>query len=67
VSFFSQFYLHFFFTFTLLPGTEFIDTVTIAPGVVIPRQSIGVATELVSSKRFFFSADGILGFARTSS
>ncbi|KAH9982951.1 acid protease [Lactifluus volemus] len=29
----------------LIYGTEFIDTVTIAPGLVIPRQSIGVASE----------------------
>ncbi|KAH9979453.1 aspartic peptidase domain-containing protein [Lactifluus volemus] len=40
-------------------GTEFIDTVTIAPGLVIPRQSIGVASKLVGFKGFSF--DGILG------
>jgi hypothetical protein len=39
-------------------GTEYIDTVTIAPGATIPQQSIGV----VSSPTFFVSPfDGILG------
>ena len=62
VIFYSQFYLLFFFTTsTLLSGTEFIDTVTIAPGLVIPRQSIGVASELVGFEGSGF--DGILGFA----
>jgi len=38
-------------------GTEFIDQVTIAPGLVIPRQSIGVA----STSTGFDGFDGILG------
>jgi len=38
-------------------GTEFMDTVTITPGVVILSQSIGVA----STVRGFHGADGILG------
>ena len=46
-----------FAIFTPLPGTEYIDSVTIAPGVVISGQSIGVA--LNSSG--FFPLDGILG------
>ena len=28
----------------LLKGTEYIDQVTLAPGLVIPQQSIGVAS-----------------------
>ncbi|KAH9979466.1 acid protease [Lactifluus volemus] len=40
-------------------GTEFIDTVTIAPGLVIPSQSIGVASKLVGFEGLSF--DGILG------
>jgi hypothetical protein len=47
----SLLYLH------TLPGTEFIDTVTIAAGLVIPRQSIGVA----SNSTGFEGLDGILG------
>ncbi|KAI0253244.1 aspartic protease [Lactifluus subvellereus] len=38
-------------------GTEFTDTVTIAPGVVIPGQSIGVASKSTG----FDSFDGVLG------
>jgi hypothetical protein len=40
-----------------LSGTEFTDTVTITPGVVIPSQSIGVA----STSRGMKDVDGILG------
>ncbi|KAF8495710.1 aspartic peptidase domain-containing protein [Russula emetica] len=40
-------------------GTEFIDTVTIAPGAIISRQSIGVASN--TSATGFFPFDGILG------
>ncbi|KAH9979467.1 aspartic peptidase domain-containing protein [Lactifluus volemus] len=46
-------------------STEFIDTVTIAPGVVIPRQSIGVASELVGFEGF--SYDGYLGIGPVDS
>ena len=28
----------------LLKGTEYVDQVTLAPGLVIPQQSIGVAS-----------------------
>jgi cathepsin E len=45
------------FKYITLPGTEFMDTVTIAPGVVIPSQSIGVA----STFRGIKDVDGILG------
>ncbi|KAI0789828.1 acid protease [Abortiporus biennis] len=38
-------------------GTEFVDTVTIAPGLVISKQSIGVA----STAEGFQGVDGILG------
>jgi len=38
-------------------GTEFTDTVTLAPGLVIPAQSIGVA----STSSGFEGTDGILG------
>ncbi|KAJ7354299.1 family A1 protease [Mycena albidolilacea] len=38
-------------------GTEFTDQVTLAPGLVIPKQSIGVA----SSSSGFSGTDGILG------
>jgi cathepsin E len=38
-------------------GTEFTDTVTIAPGLTIPKQSIGVA----STSTGFSGVDGILG------
>ncbi|GLB35829.1 putative peptidase A1 [Lyophyllum shimeji] len=38
-------------------GNEFIDTVTLAPGLVIPNQSIGVAT----TSSGFQGTDGILG------
>ncbi|KAH9057488.1 aspartic peptidase A1 [Lactarius vividus] len=38
-------------------GTEFLDTVTIGPGLVIPGQSIGVA----STSTGFDGFDGILG------
>ena len=38
-------------------GTEYEDTVTIAPGLVITKQSIGVA----SSSHGFQNIDGILG------
>ncbi|KIM47467.1 hypothetical protein M413DRAFT_439126 [Hebeloma cylindrosporum] len=38
-------------------GTEFTDTVTLAPGLVIPKQSIGVA----STSTGFAGVDGILG------
>jgi hypothetical protein len=51
------------FALFTLPGTEFIDTVTIAPGLVIPRQSIGVASESFGFDGF----DGVLGLACTSS
>ncbi|KAI0257081.1 aspartic peptidase A1 [Lactifluus subvellereus] len=47
----SLIYLH-----TLL-GTEFTDTVTVAPSLVIPRQSIGVASNSTGFEGF----DGILG------
>lgn len=40
-----------------IPGTEYIDSVTIAPGVVISGQSIGVA----SNSSGFHNLDGILG------
>jgi hypothetical protein len=40
-----------------LSGTEFTDAVTITPGVVIPSQSIGVA----STSRGMKDVDGILG------
>jgi hypothetical protein len=43
--------------FTLIPGTEYIDTVTIAPGVTIRQQSIGVASNATGFNPF----DGILG------
>ena len=43
------------------PGTEFMDNMTIAPGVVIPSQSIGVASFSHGIK----DADGILGWAWT--
>jgi len=42
-------------------GTEFTDTVTIAPGLVIPGQSIGVAATSVG----FEGEDGILGIGPT--
>lgn len=38
-------------------GTEFTDTVTLAPGLVITQQSIGVA----STSTGFSGVDGILG------
>ncbi|KAJ7849379.1 family A1 protease [Mycena olivaceomarginata] len=38
-------------------GTEFTDQVTLAPGLVIPKQSIGVA----STSSGFSGTDGILG------
>ena len=38
-------------------GTEYIDTVTIAPGATIPHQSIGVA----SNSTDVYPLDGILG------
>ncbi|KAF8808106.1 aspartic protease [Phlegmacium glaucopus] len=38
-------------------GTEFIDQVTIAPGLVIPKQSIGVASRSTG----FAGVDGIIG------
>ncbi|KAG6837330.1 hypothetical protein H0H93_011425 [Arthromyces matolae] len=38
-------------------GTEYTDQVTIAPGLVIPHQSIGVASDSVG----FSGTDGILG------
>ncbi|KAJ7621411.1 acid protease [Roridomyces roridus] len=41
----------------LLPGTEVLDTVTLAPGLTITNQSIGVA----SSSDGFEGVDGILG------
>lgn len=40
-----------------IPGTERFDTVTIAPGVVIYQQSIGVASNSSGLSPF----DGILG------
>lgn len=40
-------------------GTEFTDTVTIASGLVIPKQSIGVA----STSTGFSGVDGIIGYA----
>ncbi|KAG6842466.1 hypothetical protein C0991_007596 [Blastosporella zonata] len=42
-------------------GTEYTDTVTIASGLVIPAQSIGVA----SSSSGFSGTDGILGIGPT--
>ena len=44
-----------------IPGNEYIDTVTIAPGVEISRQFIGVASNTTG----FFPSDGILGCVRT--
>jgi hypothetical protein len=38
-------------------GSEYIDTVTIAPGATIAHQSIGVA----SNSTGFYPYDGILG------
>jgi cathepsin E len=38
-------------------GTEFTDQVTLTPGLVIPHQSIGVA----STSTGFAGVDGILG------
>ena len=46
-------------TYTLYPGAEFTDTVTIAPSLVIPQQSIGVASNSSGLEGF----DGILGLA----
>jgi hypothetical protein len=43
----------------IIPGTEYIDTVTIAKGVVISQQSIGVA----SQSNGFYPFDGIMGCA----
>ena len=43
----------------LAQGTEFIDTVSLGPGLVISGQSIGVAT----SSGGFDGVDGILGYA----
>ncbi|KAI9462931.1 acid protease [Russula earlei] len=43
-------------------GTEFIDTVTISPGVVVSSQSIGVATTFHG----FQDVDGILGLGPTN-
>jgi hypothetical protein len=40
-----------------IPGTERLDTVTIAPGVAIFQQSIGVASNSSGISPF----DGILG------
>ncbi len=40
-----------------IPGTEYLDAVTIAPGVTIPQQYIGVASNAVGIKHI----DGILG------
>ncbi|KAI0299092.1 aspartic peptidase A1 [Multifurca ochricompacta] len=42
-------------------GTEFTDTVTIGPGLVVPGQSIGVA----STSTGFTGFDGILGIGPT--
>jgi hypothetical protein len=42
-----------------IPGTEYIDTVTIAPGAVISQQSIGVASNATATG--FFTLDGIMG------
>ena len=42
-------------------GTEYIDQVTIAPGLVIQQQSIGVA----STAQGFQGVDGILGVGPT--
>ncbi|KAK2465399.1 hypothetical protein APHAL10511_002753 [Amanita phalloides] len=39
-------------------GTEYIDTVTLGPGLVIPQQSIGVAS---TARGFSNGIDGILG------
>ncbi|KAJ7767950.1 aspartic peptidase A1 [Mycena maculata] len=47
--------------FSSLLGNEFLDQVTIAPGLVIPQQSIGVAT----SSEGFEGVDGILGIGPT--
>ena len=44
-------YLH------LILGNEYTDSVTIAPGMVISRQSIGVAWNTTN----FYPFDGILG------
>ncbi|KAF7375612.1 Aspartic proteinase [Mycena sanguinolenta] len=43
-------------------GTEFVDRVTLAPGLVIEKQSIGVAT----SSSGFDGVDGILGIGPTA-
>lgn len=42
-------------------GTEFTDTVTLASGLVITKQSIGVA----STSEGFSGVDGILGYEST--
>jgi hypothetical protein len=42
---------------TRISGTEYIDQVTLAPGLVIHKQSIGVA----SNSTGFQGIDGILG------
>ena len=39
-------------------GNEFVDRVTLGPGLVIEKQSIGVAT----SAQGFQGVDGILGY-----
>ncbi|KAG6885308.1 hypothetical protein C0992_005245 [Termitomyces sp. T32_za158] len=41
----------------IFTGIEYIDEITIAPGLVIPRQSIGVASSSIG----FSGTDGILG------
>ena len=41
----------------VIPGLEYLDSVTIAPGVVISQQSIGVASQSSGFSHF----DGILG------
>ncbi len=40
-------------------GEEFLDTVTLAPGLVITNQSLGAAIE----DRGFDGVDGIIGYA----
>ena len=37
-------------------GTEYIDQITIAPGLVIPQQSIGVASQVICIFEPFFKS-----------
>jgi hypothetical protein len=61
VSFLSSSYLLYLYH-PPFSGTEFLDTVTIAPGLVITRQSIGIA----SNSSGFEGFDGILGWVQSS-